>query len=144
MTSTSDQRATWAAWLKRRLDLKGWTSGDLIEHGRGVYGRNAPFRWLNASNIPKSDTVRFVAELLDADPREAYAAAGYTHLLDMEGDVAVTADPAEAFIVEIKARRLKPHLEKALIGQVRKDVEDRRQALRVTLDLLESAEADPE
>lgn len=141
MTGTdTDPKAVWAAWLKRQLGLRGWTSGDLIERGEDTFKRNTVFRWLNGQNLPQPKAALRVAEIFGIDPREAYEAAGLTHLMDMEGDIVTTADPVEVFVARVRARGFSKPVEDRLIEYVRAEIEARKAALDQLLDTVEDAQ----
>lgn len=135
----SNAKQRWAAWLKRQLDLRGWSAADLVDRGRGHFAKNAPYRWLNAENVPLPKTVMAVAEIFGVDPREAYEAAGYEHMMDVSGEIRVATDPAEAFVQQIRARGFPPVIEDRLVAEIRAEIERRRGRLEETLDTVEAA-----
>lgn len=140
--SNDERQRSWANWLRNQLDIAGWTAGELISRAQAAgtpFSKSAVSRWLNAQQIPSSQVVFDVAKVLGTDPREAFEAAGYRHLMGMAGDVVVSADPAEAFVQRIRARGFPSEVEERLIAHVRAEIEERRRALEATLDTVTEA-----
>jgi transcriptional regulator with XRE-family HTH domain len=140
MDSDTEAKARFSVWLKRQLDLRGWSSAVLIKGGGEVFGRNAVYRWLNGENLPKPAAARRIAESFGIDPREVFDAAGITHLMDVEGEIVVSTDPAEVFVARVRARGFPPAVEERLIEQVRRDIAERRAALDAQMDTVEEAQ----
>lgn len=137
----SQRSQNWADWLRRKLDLAGWSQSDLIAQAgpERSFSKSTVSRWLIGHNLPSSETVFEVAKIFGADPREAFEAAGYTHLTNMTGDIVAATDPAEAFVQRIRARGFPSEIEERLIVTVRAETEQRRRVLEATLDTVAEA-----
>lgn len=129
-------------WLKRQIELHGVKTTEIIKRGveAKAFSKVTFYRWLNGEHTPNSDNAKFLAEIFGVDPREAYEAAGLTHLMDMEGDIVTTADPVEAFIARVRARRFPKPVEDRLIEYVRDEIRARTQALDDLLDTFEDTQ----
>lgn len=138
--TTSDQQ--FSAWLKRQIELHGVRTTDVIRAGvkAKAFSKVTFYRWYNAEHTPNSDNAKFLAEYFGADPREAYEAAGLTHLMDMEGDVVTAADPVEVFVARVRARGFPKPVEDRLIEYVRAEIEERKAALDKMLDAVEDTQ----
>jgi len=88
--SEQDGRASrWASWLRSQLNHAGWTGGELISRAQAAgtpFSKSTVSRWLNAQQHPDSEVVFDVAKVLRADPREAFEAIGYRHLMGPVAD----------------------------------------------------------
>lgn len=131
-----------SAWLKRQIDLHGVKTTEIIKRGTEAkaFSKVTFYRWLNGEHTPNSDNAKFLAEIFGVDPREAYEAAGLTHLMDMEGGIVTTADPVEAFVARVRARRFPKPVEDRLIEYVRAEIEARKAALDELLDTVEDTQ----
>lgn len=149
-TETEFEQA-WGTWLSDQLRQKQWSGADLrraIEARGGSVGASQVSRWVNGEQRPSVKGARLVADALGVDRREAFAIAGHDEDTAVDdGPVVVVSDPAEAFVRQIRARRLPAAVEDRLIAEVRADIERRRQALETTLDTVElavAAQTEPE
>lgn len=136
-------------WLKRQIELHGVKTTEIIKQGveAKAFSKVTFYRWLNGEHTPNSDNAKFLAQIFGVDPREAYEAAGLTHLMDMEGGIVTAADPVEAFIARVRARRFPKPVEDRLIEYVREEIEARKRALDDLLDTFEDTQrlaAEPE
>lgn len=132
-------------WLKRQMDLHGVKTTEIIKKGVAAkaFSKVTFYRWYNGEHAPNSDNVKFLAEVFGVDPREAYEAAGLTHLMDMEGSIVTAADPVEAFVARVRARRFPKPVEDRLIQYVRNEIEERQRALDAMLDAVEETRQIP-
>jgi transcriptional regulator with XRE-family HTH domain len=140
-------------WLKHQIELHGIRTTEIIRRGveAKAFSKVTFYRWLNGEHTPTADNVKFLAEIFGVDPREAYEAAGLTHLMDMEGGIVTATDPVEVFLARVRARRFPKPVEDRLIEYVRAEIEARKQALDELLDTVEDTQrlaakpgADPE
>lgn len=136
-------------WLKHQIELHGIRTTEVIRRGveAKAFSKVTFYRWLNGEHTPNADNAKFLAQIFGVDPREAYEAAGLTHLMDMEGDIVSTADPVEAFVARVRARRFPKPVEDRLIEYVRAEIEARKAALDDLLDTFEDTQrlaAEPE
>ncbi|ACU71966.1 hypothetical protein Caci_3057 [Catenulispora acidiphila DSM 44928] len=131
-----------SAWLKRHIDLRGVRTTDVIRAGveAKAFSKVTFYRWYNGEHIPNSDNAKFLAEYFGVDPRNAYEAAGLTHLMDMEGDIVTAADPVEVFVARVRARGFPKPVEDRLIEYVRAEIEERKAALDKMLDAVEDTQ----
>lgn len=138
-TSSGQQ---FSAWLKRQIKLRGAKTTDIIWTAakEGAFSKVTFYRWLNGEHTPNADNAKFLADYLGVDPREAYEAAGLTHLMDMEGDIVTAADPVEVFVARVRARGFPKPVEDRLVEYVRKEIEQRKQALDNLLDTVEDTQ----
>lgn len=142
MTDTStDPRDTWSAWVRRQLELHDWPTSELIRRGKPMFARGTVYKWLNGEHLPKAPAAKFVAEIFGADPREAYEAAGLSHLMDMEGDIVVAADPVEIFAARVRARRFPKPIEDRLIEYIRTEIKSRTEAFDELLDTVQDTQS---
>lgn len=132
----------WGAWLRAKVSDKRWSGADLrrrVEAVGGKVGTTQVSRWLNGEQRPSVKNAGYVADVLGVERREAWEAAGLIgDVGDAEGP-AVISDPAEAFIRQIRARRLPRAMEERLIAETRAEIEQRRRQLEQTLDIVEAA-----
>lgn len=136
-------------WLKRQLDLHDVKTTEIIKRGveAKAFSKVTFYRWLNGEHTPNSDNAKFLAEIFGVDPREAYEAAGLTHLMDMEGSIVTAADPVEVFVARVRARRFPKPVEDRVIEYVRNEIKARTEALDMFLDTVEDTQrlaAEPE
>jgi len=131
-----------STWLKRQIEIHGVKTTEIIKRGTEAkaFSKVTFYRWLNGEHTPNSDNAKFLAEIFGVDPREAYEAAGLTHLMDMEGGIVTTADPVEAFVARVRSRRFPKPVEDRLIEYVRAEIEARKQALDALLDTYEDTQ----
>lgn len=139
-STTSGQQ--FSSWLKRQIELHGSKTTDIIRAGveAKTFSKVTFYRWFNGEHTPSASNAKFLAEYFGADPREAYEAAGLTHLMDMEGDVVTATDPVEVFVARVRARRFPKPVEDRLIEYVRTEIEERKRALDAMLDTFEDAQ----
>lgn len=129
-------------WLQRQIQMHGVKTTDVIRAGKvaGVFSKVTFYRWYNGEHTPNADNAKFLADFFNVDPREAYAAAGLTHLMDMEGNVVTAADPVEVFVARVRARGFPKPVEDRLIEYVRAEIEARKAALDQMLDAVEDTQ----
>lgn len=134
MTGTEDDVAKrWSDWLKGHLRAKGWSVDDLVRalKAKGyTVSRTQVYRWNRGEQPPSRENAAAVADTLGVDRRQAYLAADH----DVDPETPIIADPAEAFVEQIRARGFPPFIEKRLIAEIRSEIEQRRKRLEADLD----------
>lgn len=131
-----------SVWLKRQIELHGVKTTEIIKRGveAKAFSKVTFYRWLNGEHTPNSDNAKFLAEIFGVDPREAYEAAGLTHLMDMEGGIVTAADPIEVFVARVRARGFDKETESDLIKFVRAEIEERTRSIDRVLDAVADAQ----
>lgn len=129
-------------WLRTQLDIHKVKTTEVIARGveAKAFSKVTFYRWLNGEHPPNSDNARFLAEIFGADPREAYAAAGLGHLMDVEGDIVVAADPVEMFAARVRARGFPKPIEDRLIEYIRAEINARTKAFDELLDTVQDTQ----
>jgi transcriptional regulator with XRE-family HTH domain len=142
MTDETQNDLRFSNWLKRQIEIHGVKTTEIIKAGKvaGAFSKVTFYRWLNGEHTPSADSAKFLAEFFGVDPREAYEAAGLTHLMNMEGGIVTAADPVEPFLARVRARKFPKPVEDRLIAYVRAEIEGRKQALDSLLDTVEDTQ----
>lgn len=114
MARTNPNAQRFGAWLRPLLAAHGWSQTDLrrrMEAEGEDVGRQTVSQWVTGTNVPGTDYIILMAQLLHADPAQALRAAGLKRTADWaEGRQAGTDEPAEPADPKIEAIMADPNL----------------------------------
>lgn len=136
MARTKPEAQRFGAWLRPLLVARGLNQTDLrrlLETAGEEVGRQTISQWVNGLNVPETDSIILIAQILRADPAEALRAAGLTRTADLiEGrgaELIADVEPPDPVIERILAdpnlpADLKPRVVTYYLRRKQQAVED--------------------